>query len=251
MSESTVHVEAPSDATKKSSGAKITGSTHVSSRQKGNPLLKSIRKVPWEFVEGLVPDYTLGASCVALYLSVRYHTLQPDYIHERLKALGQGHRLRVLLVQVDVKEPHHVLSQLMRIAILAEMTLMLAWSHEEAAGILETYKTFENKPPDMIMEKSGTEPHEKLIEALTSVKSVNKTDAVTLLGTFKTLGEIVKAKPEDLALCPGFGPNKAKKLHKVLNEAFRRNTDVINQVVNAGEKEKEVDEDDFNIDEFS
>ena len=112
------------------------------------------------------------------------------------------------------------------LAILSEMTLMLAWSHEEAASILETYKLFENKPPDMIMEKSGTEPHEKLIEALTSVKSVNKTDAVTLLGTFKTLGEIVKATPEDLALCPGVGPNKAKKLHKVLHESFRRNAEI-------------------------
>ena len=36
-------------------------------------------------------------------LSVRYFTLQPEYIHERIKLLGKGHRLRVLLVQVDVK----------------------------------------------------------------------------------------------------------------------------------------------------
>ena len=50
--------------------------------------------------------------------------------------------MRVLLVQVDVKEPHHALRQLMRIAILAELTLMLAWSHEEAGQILETYKVY-------------------------------------------------------------------------------------------------------------
>jgi len=236
------------ETAKKPSGPKISGSIHVSSRQKGNPLLKSIRKVPWEFVDGLIPDYTLGASCVAMYLSVRYHTLNPNYILDRIKSLGQGHRLRVLLVQVDVKEPHHVLSQLMRIAILSEMTLMLAWSHEEAASILETYKLFENKPPDMIMEKSGTEPHEKLIEALTSVKSVNKTDAVTLLGTFKTLSEIVKASPEDLALCPGVGPNKAKKLHKVLHESFRRNADISKKPQNASEKENEVEIEDFEDD---
>ena len=65
----------------------------------------------WAFLKlilvGLVADYILGASCVALYLSVRYHTLQPDYIHERLKTLGKGHRLRVLLVHVDVKVGYH------------------------------------------------------------------------------------------------------------------------------------------------
>ena len=128
----------------------------------------------------------------------------------------------MLVVQVDVKEPHHALSQLMRVAILTEMTLMLAWSHEEAASILETYKLFENKPPDMIMEQKGPSPHEKMIEALTSIKSINKTDAVTLLGTFKTLADILRAEPEDLALCPGLGPNKAKKLYKVLHEPFKR-----------------------------
>jgi len=34
--------------------------------------------------------------------SVRYHNLNPNYIHERLKQLGQTFTLRVLLVQVDV-----------------------------------------------------------------------------------------------------------------------------------------------------
>ena len=82
---------------------KFSGGIRVSTRQKGNPVLKHIRKVPWEFDEGLVADYILGATCVALYLSVRYYTLQPDYIHDRLKLLGKGHRLRVLLVHVDVK----------------------------------------------------------------------------------------------------------------------------------------------------
>ena len=144
----------------------------------------------------------------------------------------------MLLVQVDVKDPHHVLKQLMRLAILSELTLILAWSHEEAAKVIETYKIFEHKPPDMIMEKSGTEPHEKMIEALTSVKSVNKTDAVTLLGTFRTLEALVRASPEDLALCPGFGPNKAKKLHKVLHEPFLR-ADKAGKTVEPAEEEEE------------
>jgi hypothetical protein len=33
---------------------------------------------------------------------------------------------------------------------------MLAWNAAEAGKILETYKQYENKPPDMIMEKTGT-----------------------------------------------------------------------------------------------
>ena len=81
---------------------------------------------------------------------------------------------------------------------------------------------YENKPPDMIMEKSNPNPHSKLVDALTTVKSVNKTDAVTLMNTFGSLENITKASVEDLTLCPGFGPQKAQRLSKVLNTPFRK-----------------------------
>ena len=70
--------------------------------------------------------------------------------------------LRVLLVQVDIKEPHNALKHLTRICLLADLTLMLAWSSEEAGKIIETYKIFENKPPDMIMERVEQVPHQKV-----------------------------------------------------------------------------------------
>ena len=88
-------------------------------------------------------------------------------------------------------------------SILSELTLMLAWSAEEAGRILETYKTHEDKPPDLIMEKNNPDPHSKLVEALTSVKSVNKTDAATLIAAFGTMEGIVAASIEDLSMCPG------------------------------------------------
>jgi DNA excision repair protein ERCC-1 len=40
---------------------------------------------------------------------------------------------------------------------------MLAWSAEEAGRIIETYKIFENKPPDMIMEKQESGPFQKVV----------------------------------------------------------------------------------------
>lgn len=67
--------------------------------QKGNPLLKFIINIPWEYSD-IVPDYVMGKTTCALFLSVRYHQLNPDYIHDRLKLLGNAYNLRVLLVQV-------------------------------------------------------------------------------------------------------------------------------------------------------
>jgi DNA excision repair protein ERCC-1 len=40
---------------------------------------------------------------------------------------------------------------------------MLAWTTEEAGKIIETYKMFENKPPDLIMDRSNDQDvHQKV-----------------------------------------------------------------------------------------
>ncbi|XP_061697764.1 DNA excision repair protein ERCC-1 isoform X2 [Syngnathoides biaculeatus] len=155
----------------------------VSPRQRGNPILKFVRNVPWEFGD-VVPDYVLGQTTCALFLSLRYHNLNPNYIHDRLKQLGQSFTLRVLLVQVDVKDPHHALKELARICIMADCTLILAWSPEEAGRYLETYKSYEKKPADLLKEQVEKNYLSKVTDCLTTVKSINKTDAMTLLSTF-------------------------------------------------------------------
>jgi DNA excision repair protein ERCC-1 len=43
----------------------------VSKRQDGNPVLKHIRNVRWQFAD-IVPDYQMGAQTCALFLSLRY-----------------------------------------------------------------------------------------------------------------------------------------------------------------------------------
>ncbi|XP_069010735.1 DNA excision repair protein ERCC-1 [Embiotoca jacksoni] len=191
----------------------------VSPRQRGNPILKFVRSVPWEFGD-VVPDYVLGQTTCALFLSLRYYNLNPNYIHDRLKQLGQTFSLRVLLVQVDVKDPHHALKELARICIMADCTLILAWSPEEAGRYLETYKAYEKKPADLLKEQVEKNYLSKVTDCLTTVKSVNKTDAITLLSTFSSVEGIISASKEDLVLCPGLGPQKARRLFDVLHKPF-------------------------------
>lgn len=109
----------------------------------------------------------MGTGVCALFLSLRYHQLNPDYIHGRLKLLGSSYQLRVLLVQIDVSEPNHILKHLTRISILADLTLMLAWNNEDAARMIETYKIFEHKPPEMIMERGDANPQQKVLHPIT------------------------------------------------------------------------------------
>lgn len=97
-------VAAAATITKSPMKRPATSQHHISvhPKQRGNPLLKSITNVPWEFDE-IVPDYVVGMSSCILFLSLKYHSLNPDYIHNRLKLLGKHFELRVLLVQVDTK----------------------------------------------------------------------------------------------------------------------------------------------------
>nr|CAG4645058.1 EOG090X0BTB [Leptodora kindtii] len=213
-------VEEP-NAQLKAPEAHKTGVILVNQRQRGNPLLQAIRNVPWEYAE-IVPDYVMGKTCCALFLSLRYHNLNPQYIHGRLKDLGKQYLLRVLLVHVDIKDPYVPIKQLTKICVLADLTLLLAWNYQEAGKIIETYKVFEHKPPDLIMEKQEDSSLSKITDALTSIKSVNRTDAATLLSNFKTLQNIYEASECDLSMCPGIGPLKAKRLYRVLHEPFRR-----------------------------
>ncbi|XP_017087313.2 DNA excision repair protein ERCC-1 [Drosophila bipectinata] len=220
---STVTAAAPSTSSSTGAAAKPASNPHsvlVHSKQRGNPILKSIQNVPLEYRDDIVPDYVVGRTSCVLYLSLKYHNLNPDYICQRLKTLGKMYDLRVLLVQVDTPEPHNALKSLTRISLLADLTMMLAWNHEEAGKIIETYKQFEKRPPDLIMERVESNSHQKLVTALTNIKPVNKTDAVTLLQTFGNLGNIITASEERLSQVIGLGPRKAKKLHKTLQEPF-------------------------------
>ena len=54
----------------------------VSNKQKGNPVLTHIRNIRYEFAS-ILPDYVIGKSSCALFLSMRYHALHPNYLLKR------------------------------------------------------------------------------------------------------------------------------------------------------------------------
>lgn len=141
---------------------KYSNAVQVNPKQRGNPILKSITNIPWEFNSSIIPDYVVGKAACILFLSIRYHNLKPDYINDRLKELGKNYELRVLLVLVDIKESQNALKHLTRVCLLADLTLMLAWTSDEAGKIIETYKMFENRSPDFIMEKAENDDYQKV-----------------------------------------------------------------------------------------
>ncbi|KAI0646264.1 restriction endonuclease type II-like protein [Trametes meyenii] len=191
--------------------------------QRGNPILECVRNVGKEFGE-ILADYQVGRTTGVLFLSLRYHRLHPEYIHQRIEKLGHSYNLRVLLLMCDVSEHQEPIRELTKMCLINEITVMVAWNAEEAGYYLSTYKQFEHKPPDLIKERVDKDYHSMLRTALTSISKVNKTDVETLRTSFGSLAAISRASSEQLQNLPGFGQVKARRIQDAFNKPFRNNS---------------------------
>lgn len=208
-------------------GAKDTATVvYVNRCQTGNPLLKAVKNVSLEFKDGLIPDYVMDSSCCVLFLSVRYHLLHGNYLEERIHRVKKEdptpYRTKVVLCFVDVDDNEIALREINRVALLSQFTLILAWSWIEAARYLETFKAYENKSATLIKEKIEADFLPKANDVLTSIRSVNKTDVVTLLSTFGTVRGLMNTSMEELSLCPGVGAKKVRHLLETFQEPFMK-----------------------------
>jgi len=127
-----------------------------------------------------------------------------------------------VLCHVDVENPVAALGDINRTALALACSLVCAWSPQECARYLETFKLYEHKTAEGIQERTENDYASRLAGALTVVKGVNKTDVVTLGASFGSLAAIMTATSAQLAACPGIGPTKVKRLHDTFRAPFVR-----------------------------
>lgn len=192
----------------------------VSTRQKGNPILNYVKSLPWEYSD--IPcDYVLGTTTCALFLSLKYHRLHPEYIYSRLRQLGKLYNLRILLTMVDINNHEEALKELSKTSMINNLTLILCWSAQEAGRYLELFKSYEHASPTSLRAHQAETYEESLIEFITTPRTINKTDATSLVGNFGSLRAAVNAEPEELAMVPGWGEKKVKAWCSAVREPFR------------------------------
>ncbi|KAG9803099.1 DNA repair protein rad10, partial [Aureobasidium melanogenum] len=199
---------------------KSASSILVSPRQKGNPILNSIKSLPWEYSD-IPADFVLGQTTCALFLSLKYHRLHPEYIYARIRQLGQKYLLRIVLVMVDIENHQDPLKELSKTSLINNVTLMLTWSANEAGRYLELFKSCENAAPTGIKAQKAATFADNLVEFITVPRSINKTDAVGIVSNFGSVRTSVNARPEDLAHIAGWGDKKVKAWCQSVREPFR------------------------------
>jgi DNA excision repair protein ERCC-1 len=194
---------------------------YVSTKQRGNGVLNYIRNVPMAYTR-MVPDYVMSTTRCALFLSCKYHSLNPHYIHRRIAELKTDFTLRILLVLVDIEDNANTLLFLNKLAVTNNLTLILAWTEEEAARYLETYKALDGKDATLIQKKEQTYFADQVADFLGTCRGVNKTDAAQLLAQFSTLRSVLAASSDELALVPGMGQVKVQRLFDALHKPFSK-----------------------------
>ncbi|KAI0295073.1 restriction endonuclease type II-like protein [Multifurca ochricompacta] len=188
--------------------------------QRLNPIIECIRNVPKEFGD-ILPDYQVGKTTGVLFLSLRYHRLHPEYIHQRIERLGQSYNLRILLLMCDISEHRDPIRELTRICLLNNITVIVTWSTDEAGQYLTAYKQSEHRSPTLIRERVDKTPSAIFRAALTSIPRVNKTDVETLRTSFGSFARIAQVDSAQLARLPGFGPKKVARLKDAFERPFR------------------------------
>ncbi|QSZ30182.1 hypothetical protein DSL72_004702 [Monilinia vaccinii-corymbosi] len=197
-----------------------TSTILVSLRQKGNPILTNLKSFAWEYAD-IPADYVLGATTCALFLSLKYHRLHPEYIYNRIKGLQGKYNLRVLLTMVDIGNHEESLKELSKTSLVNNVTVILCWTAPEAARYLELYKSFEYANASAIKGIESKGYAEKMQDFITVPRSINKTDALSLVDAFGSIKHAINAGPEEIAVVNGWGEKKVRKWCGVVDEPFR------------------------------
>lgn len=192
----------------------------VSPRQKGNPVLSHVKAMPWEYSD-IPADFVLGVTTCALFLSLKYHRLHPEYIYGRIRALQGKYNLRVLLTMVDIQNHEESLKELSKTSLINNVTLILCWKAEEAGRYLELYKTYEHAAPTGIRAHQATSYSDRLVEFVTTPRGINKTDAVSLVSNFGSIRTAINAQPEEIAMISGWGEKKVERWCRAVRDPFR------------------------------
>ena len=169
----------------------------ISERQRGNPFIELLVGPQIEWTKDDASDFSIGSDIGVLFLSIKFHRKNPNYIADRCKHFVGSFRSRVLLLLVDVEYPDRNIAELTKLGIGFNMTTVLAFKYDEAARwIMTMYSSQESKVDELkAVQESNYEIATNCLHAL----GLGKKDAEEMLLAFGSLEKCMKASKEEIA----------------------------------------------------
>lgn len=215
------------------SSVQLYNQIQVSPSQKQNPLLQSplMKQKPIVFNKEILSDYYINPTLQVLFLSLKYHQLHPEYLWRRIKRLRQGSSinmtnnrrdkaLKILLVVIDIESPQEALRKLTNVCVKQDLTLIISWSFEQAGNYIAMFKENELSANQVNLSIKGvknTDLKSSIIDTLTTIRSINKTDSINLIANFKNFKNIVKSEHVKIH---GVGERKLQNMKNSFVEPF-------------------------------
>ncbi|ORM41580.1 DNA excision repair protein ERCC-1 [Babesia sp. Xinjiang] len=192
----------------------------VSSRQRGNPLIKHLTNVTW--VEGETQyDYKVTDAIQVLFLSLKYHRMHRGYIVARLKHL-RSHKVKnpFIICQVDIPDPQDTIEELTVITFTLGYRILLSWSARQSAALLEILRIDGRKGLEFLNRKEIKSHMREVQEVISSVRRVNNTDAAEIVRRSYSFKQLIHAKSSQFEEIPGLGKRKIQALLSAFNDSF-------------------------------
>ncbi|ADM12453.1 Ercc1-like DNA excision repair protein [Encephalitozoon intestinalis ATCC 50506] len=183
----------------------------VSPLQKGNNVLNYLSNASWHYDNSITPDYEINRSTALLFLSLRFHSCKPEYIHKRINKL-KPYKVKVLLVHVDIPNYSKTIQELFD---TTSLTMVLGFSIDECSRYIRGFDEAGKRSIEAI--RRGSHDEEGF---LTAFPKVNKSNAQQILKYNGTLLRFFGKSSEEMEKIPGLGKTKSEDIIKYLNMQF-------------------------------
>lgn len=182
----------------------------VSPLQRGNSVLNYLSQTLWHYEDGMTADYEVNGTTGILFLSLRFHSCKPEYIHKRIRRL-KAYKLQVLLVHVDVANYNRTVRELLNSVLL---TMVLGFSNEECSRYIQGFNV--GQSINAIRRRENDQQG-----FLGRFPLVNKTDVGEVMSRYGSVGEFLLSGSAEMEKIKGFGKAKAESISRYVWMGFK------------------------------
>ena len=190
----------------------------ISERQKDNPLIQLLKGIPMEWTKDLSFDFSISHDIAVLFLSLKFHRKNPNYIIGRFKTFEGPYKTRVLLLLVDVDSPDQNIAELTKLSIGNNTTVLLAFKYDEVSKWLISMYNGQETPLDDL-KGQGETPYETSTNCLHSL-GLSKKEAEEMIQSFGSLEACFSASKEEILQKTSLSSNKVDLFYEALRSPF-------------------------------